>query len=76
MVDGVGPVYRMQICLTESQGDALKELAASRDTSMAHLVREAVDLLLRTTTSVGQVERERRALSAVGRMRNSDSGNT
>ncbi len=62
-------MYRMQIRLTGSQKDSLKELAASRDTSVAELVRQAVDMLLRASVSIGQDERERRALAAAGRFR-------
>ena len=62
-------MHRTQIRLTESQAAALKELATSRDTSVAELVRQAIDLLLRTSMSIGLDERERRALAAVGRFR-------
>lgn len=62
-------MHRTQIRLTESQAAALKELAARRDTSVAELVRQAVDMLLKTSMSIGQDERERQALAAVGRFR-------
>lgn len=60
-------MYRTQIQLTESQAQALKELAASQKRSMAEVVREAVDMLLETSASVSREERQRRALAAVGR---------
>jgi hypothetical protein len=60
-------MHRTQIRLTESQAAALKELAMSRDTSVAELVRQAVDILLMTSISIDQDKRERRALAAVGR---------
>lgn len=62
-------MHRTQIRLTESQAAALKELATSRDTSVAELVRRAVDMLLKTSMSSGRDERERRALASVGRYR-------
>lgn len=56
-------VVRTQVQLTEAQADALKRAAAERGTSMAGLIREAVD----RTISQGEVPaRRRRALGAVG----------
>ena len=60
-------MYRTQIQLTESQACALKEMAASQERSVAGLVREAVDMLLKTSVSVSQEERKRKALAAVGK---------
>ena len=50
-------MYRTQIQLTESQAHALKEMAASQQRSMAEVVREAVDMLLKTSVSVSREER-------------------
>jgi len=62
-------MYRTQIQLTESQARALKELAAARNKSMAELIRQAVDILLRNATAIDHEERKRRAIAAAGRFR-------
>ncbi len=64
-----GPMYRTQIQLTESQVRALKDMAAAQDKSMAELIRQAVDILLRSVGEVDREERKRRALAAAGRFR-------
>lgn len=56
-------MVRTQIQLTEEQADAIKRLAAARGTSMAALIRDAVDRL--TQESDHRDPRER-ALAAIG----------
>ena len=60
-------MVRTQIQLHEDQASALKRLATERGTSMATLIREAVDELL--ARPGGREERIRRALAAVGTFR-------
>lgn len=60
-------MVRTQVQLTEEQARSLRQLAAERGVSVAELVREAVDLLVRSGTAVLPAERQRRALQAVGR---------
>jgi hypothetical protein len=64
-------MIRTQIQLTEEQAQALKALAAARRTSVAELIRQCVDDLLRRTTDVGMAERRRRAIAAAGRFHSS-----
>ncbi len=60
-------MIRTQIQLSEEQARALKELAAKYETSMAELIRQAVDEWLRSASSVDREERKRRAIAAAGR---------
>lgn len=63
-------VVRTQIQLTEDQARHVKRVAAERGVSMATVIRQGVDLLLRSTeTAVSDDEREARAISAAGRFR-------
>jgi len=60
-------LIRTQVQLTEEQVRALRRMSADRGVSVAELVREAVDTLVRTGAGVPQGERQRRALQAIGR---------
>ena len=60
-------MVRTQILLTEEQVRALRSLSAGRGVSMAVLVREAVEMLVRSNAGVPSEERQRRALEAIGR---------
>ncbi len=60
-------MVRTQILLTEEQMRALRTLSAERGVSMAVLVREAVEMLVRSNVGVPSEERQRRALEAIGR---------
>lgn len=60
-------MVRTQIQLTEEQAKALKELAASRDISVAELIRQSVDATLRALDSPKQEEIKRRAKAVSGR---------
>jgi hypothetical protein len=57
----------MQVQLTEEQVAALKGLAAASGRSVADLVREGVDSLLRVGGESARQQRQARALEAVGR---------
>ena len=60
-------MVRTQILLTEEQARTLRRLSAERGVSMAVLVREAVEMLVRSIEGVPSAERQRRALEAIGR---------
>ncbi|MGH9363573.1 MAG: ribbon-helix-helix protein, CopG family [Thermoanaerobaculia bacterium] len=60
-------MVRTQVQLTEEQAETLRELAENEGASMAELVRQAVDGLIRQRGEIGREERKRRALTAVGR---------
>ncbi|MDR7566038.1 MAG: CopG family transcriptional regulator [Armatimonadota bacterium] len=60
-------MVRTQIQLTEEQVAALRRLSAERGVSMAELVREALDAMLRTHVGPSWEERRKRALAAVGK---------
>jgi len=60
-------MYRTQVQLTEMQIQALKQLAAAQDRSVAELIRQAVDVLLRRSGEIDDQERRRRAIDAAGR---------
>jgi len=53
--------------LTEEQVKALKKIALSRHLSIAELIRQAVDTVIRTNTMVDIEERRKRAIDIVGR---------
>ena len=60
-------MIRTQIQLNVAQIRRLKHLATQRGVSMAELIRQSVDLFVRTTVIVDDVEQRRRALQASGR---------
>lgn len=60
-------MVRTQIQLTEEQVKALKKMALSRHLSIAEIIRQAVDTVIRTNTVVGIKERRKRAIDIVGR---------
>ncbi len=63
-------MVRTQIQLTEDQARHVKRIAAERRVSMATVIRQGVDLLLRSAeTAVSDDERADRAISAAGRFR-------
>jgi hypothetical protein len=62
-------MIRTQVQLTEAQAAALKELARREGRSVADLVRESLDVHLRTRGVVDRGALKRRALAAVGRFR-------
>jgi len=60
-------MVRTQIQLTEEQARMLKKLALSRHLSIAELIRQAVDSLIKSSTAPDVEERRKRALEAAGR---------
>ena len=62
-------MVRTQIQLTEEQARSLKRLAASRQVSIAELIRQGVDTVLRSNTGIDLDEKRRRAIAAAGRFR-------
>ena len=62
-------MVRTQVQLEEEQAKALRRLAADRGVSVAQLIREGVETVLRSSHSRSTAERRRRLLSAVGRFR-------
>jgi Ribbon-helix-helix domain len=65
-------MQRTQIQLTEEQSQALKTLAAERRISVAELIRQAAEDLLRQSFTVSRAEMKRRALAAAGRFRSGE----
>jgi Arc/MetJ-type ribon-helix-helix transcriptional regulator len=59
-------LVRTQVQLTQEQATELKRLAATSGRSMADLVREGVDRLLRDQTGLTRQERMQRAARVFG----------
>ena len=64
-------MVRTQIQLTDAQAQALKELAAAEGKSMAELVRDGVDDLLRARGTVDRQAVKARSIAANGRFKSS-----
>jgi hypothetical protein len=62
-------MVRTQIQLTEEQTKALKKMASSRHLSMAELIRQGVDVVLRSNVGIDASEKRKRALAIVGKYR-------
>jgi len=62
-------MVRTQIQLTDEQAKALKEAAARQGRSMAELVRDGVEAVLRAEAGPSREELKRRAIEALGRFR-------
>ncbi|HWR89421.1 MAG TPA: ribbon-helix-helix protein, CopG family [Dissulfurispiraceae bacterium] len=62
-------MIRTQIQLTEEQAEALKRIASSRRVSVAEAIREAVDTMIRATTTIDMEERRKRARAIAGKYR-------
>jgi metal-responsive CopG/Arc/MetJ family transcriptional regulator len=62
-------MLRTQIQLAEEQSRELDKLAAERHTSVAELIRQAAEDLLRETSTPSRAERTARARAAAGRFR-------
>ena len=60
-------MVRTQIQLTEEQAKALKKLASSRHLSIAELIRQGVDAVLRSNVIVDAEEKRKRAIAIAGR---------
>lgn len=59
-------MVRTQIQLTEEQAEKLKKIAGERHLSIAELIRQAVDNLLKTGFSIDIEERKNRAVAVAG----------
>jgi predicted transcriptional regulator len=60
-------MIRTQVQLTEEQVRALRNLASVRQVSVAELIRQSVDTLIRSSGAIDAAERRRRAIAAAGR---------
>jgi len=66
-------MVRTQIQLTDEQSRKLKELAAKEGKSVAELIRNSVDIMLKVNASLDEDEKRRRALAAAGRFHAGDT---
>lgn len=62
-------MIRTQIQLTDGQARGLKALAAAEGRSMADLIRDGVDVILRARGTVDREAVKARSLAAMGRFR-------
>ena len=60
-------MVRTQIQLTEKQARILRGLAKAKKVSIAELIRQGVDLLLRNSSALDVEERRKNAIQAIGR---------
>jgi predicted transcriptional regulator len=60
-------MVRTQIQLTDEQANKLKKLAASRHLSVAELIRQAVDVMVKSGGAVDVEERRVRAFNIAGK---------
>lgn len=60
-------MIRTQIQLTAEQARALREIASERKSSIAELIRNGVDDILRSEAGPNREERKRRAIAAAGK---------
>jgi hypothetical protein len=60
---------RTQIQLTEDQVKALKKIASKKQVSLAELIRQGVNTLIRSSGEIPSEELKRRAIAAAGRFR-------
>ena len=67
-------MVRTQIQLTETQARTLKKAAMDQGTSVAEIIRRAVENMLQTNPKVSSQERVRRAVEIVGKFRSGKRG--
>ncbi|MDH4136971.1 MAG: ribbon-helix-helix domain-containing protein [Anaerolineae bacterium] len=60
-------MIRTQVQLTEEQARALRNLASTRQVSVAELIRQSVETLIQSSREIDAEERRRRAVAAAGR---------
>lgn len=65
----ITPMVRTQIQLTDAQARALKSLAAVEGRSMAELIRDGVDAVLRERGVANRDAVKTRSLAALGRFK-------
>lgn len=66
-------MVRTQIQLSEQQYKALKRLSELRKVSMAELIRQGVDGILKSSASISDGERRKRAIAVAGRFHSGKS---
>ncbi|MEK7396002.1 MAG: ribbon-helix-helix protein, CopG family [Candidatus Poribacteria bacterium] len=59
-------MVRTQIQLAEEQAKALKKISAQKNISMAEVIRQGIDFYLRSSGTISQEERRRRAIKIAG----------
>ena len=62
-------MIRTQIQLTETQARTLKKVAMDKGTSVAEVIRRAVDNMVQRSPKVSSEERIKRAIEIVGKFR-------
>jgi len=62
-------MIRTQVQLREEQMQTLRRWASARRVSIAELIRQGVDMLIHSSTSIDDEERRRRAIAMVGQFR-------
>ena len=62
-------MVRTQIQLTKKQVRMLRNLARAKKVSIAELIRQSVDLLLRNSSLLDIEERKKKAIQAIGKFR-------
>ncbi|TAN42084.1 MAG: CopG family transcriptional regulator [Nitrospirae bacterium] len=62
-------MIRTQIQLTEGQAAQLKKVASLRHISMAELIRQSINITVKSENIVDMDERMKRAIAAAGRFR-------
>ena len=62
-------MVRTQIQLTETQAKTIKKVAMDQGTSVAEIIRRAVENMVQTSPKVSSQERVRRAVEIVGKFR-------
>lgn len=60
-------MVRTQIQLTEDQAKTLKKIAASRQLSVAEIIRRAVDTMIKSSIAADPEDRIKRALEIAGK---------
>lgn len=59
-------MIRTQVQLTPEQAELLRRMSAERGTSVAALLREAIDVWARSAQALSEQERRRRAIEGIG----------
>jgi len=62
-------MVRTQIQLSEEQTQSLKKIASKQHVSLAELIRQGVNILLRSSVDITIEERKKRAITAAGHFR-------
>lgn len=62
-------MVRTQIQLTEEQAEMIKRIAKDRHLSVAELIRQAVNGVIKSGAGIAAEERRKRAVNAAGRFR-------